>query len=318
MSESTLKQKTISGMIWVGVQKFGTLGITFLSNIVLARLLTPSDYGMVGMLTIFIAISTSFIDGGFGSALIQKTNPTQRDYSTVFYWNIFLSVMLYTILYFCAPYIEIFYHDIHGLEKVLRVQGIILIINAITVVQFNQLRKAMKFKLLARINVSTALISVISAIIMACHGLGVWALVYQQIIAGIVNNILLWLFCRWYPSERFSMSSLKELFGFGSYIMVSSLVNTIGNNVNGLIIGKFFSASTLGYFTQAKKLEDVSSYGLLSVIEQVTYPMLVEVKNDYHKMVLVLEKFNSAILAITMPLLYAMVIMAEPIILFLY
>lgn len=318
MSERSLKQKTVSGMLWVGVQKFGTLGITFLSNIVLARLLTPSDYGMVGMLAIFIAISTSFIDGGFGSALIQKTDPTQKDYSTVFYWNIFLSVVLYVILYVCAPYIEYFYKDIKGLSKILRVQGLILIINAVTVVQFNQLRKGMMFKLLARINIITAIVSVISAIIMAFCGFGVWALVFQQIISGLSNNFLLWIFCRWHPTEKFSFKSLKELFGFGSFIMVSSLINTIGNNINGLIIGKFFSAVTLGYFSQAKKLEDVSSNSFVGVIEQVTYPMFVEVKNDYTKIRNILGKVTSGVLALTMPLLYTICIMAEPIIVFLF
>ena len=126
-------------MIWVSVQKFGTLFISFLSNIVLARLLTPSDYGMVGMLAIFIAISNTFIDGGFGSALIQKSRPTQKDYTTVFYWNILLSIILYFILFTLSPFIEKFYHDIHGLSKILRIQGLVLMINAMNIVQFNQL-----------------------------------------------------------------------------------------------------------------------------------------------------------------------------------
>jgi len=318
MAEKSLRQKTISGMIWVGVQKFGTLIITFLSNIILARLLTPDDYGMVGMLAIFIAISNAFIDGGFGSALIQKSNPSQKDYSTVFYWNIFLGVVLYEILFIAAPFIEQFYDDIVGLSIVLRVQGIVLIINAITIVQFNQLRKLMNFKLLARINVASALISVACAIVMAFLDFGVWSLVGQQIVLSISNCILLWFYCRWRPTERFSMHSLKELFAFGSFMMFSSLVNTIGSNINGLLIGKFFSAGTLGYFTQAKKLEDVSSIGLLNVVEQVTYPMLVEVKSDHNKMAIVLSRFNSALLGLTMPLLYLLILMASPIIVFLF
>lgn len=318
MAETSLRQKTISGMIWVGVQKFGTLIITFLSNIILARLLSPDDYGMVGMLAIFIAISNAFIDGGFGSALIQKSHPTQTDYSTVFYWNILFSIVLYVLLFISAPFIERFYDGIIGLSSVLRVQGIILIINAITIVQFNQLRKTMNFKLLARINVASALFSVMVAIIMAFCGFGVWSLVGQQIALSLSNCLLLWIFCKWKPTENFSIKSLKSLFGFGSFIMFSSLVNTVGLNINGLLIGKFFSAGTLGYFTQAKKLEDVSSIGLLNVVEQVTYPMLVEVKDNYPKMITVLSKFNSALLGLTMPLLYALLLMASPIILFLF
>ncbi|MBD5280219.1 MAG: lipopolysaccharide biosynthesis protein [Bacteroides sp.] len=318
MAEQSLKQRTVSGMIWVGIQKFGTLIITFISNIILARLLTPDDYGMIGMLAIFIAISNSFIDGGFGSALIQKTRPTETDYSTVFYWNIFLSIVLYGLLCVSAPFIESFYHDIVGLAEILRIQGIVLIINAITIVQFNKLRKAMNFKLLAWINVLGALISMLVAIVMALLNFGVWSLVIQQIVFSLVNCIVLWVKCKWIPRREFSFVSLRELFKFGSYMMGSTLVNTIGNNVNGLIIGRWFSAGTLGYFTQAKKLEDVSSVGLLTVVEQVTYPMLVEVKDDYHRMAIVLSKFNSALLGLTMPLLYGLILMASPIIVFLF
>lgn len=305
-------------MLWVGVQKFGTLGITFLSNIILARLLSPSDYGMVGMLAIFIAISNTFIDGGLGSALIQKSAPTQRDYSTVFYWNIIFAIILYCILFICAPVIENFYDNIKGLSKILRVQGIILILNSLSTIQFNQLRKQMNFKKLANINIASALISIVVAIVLAYYGAGVWALVYQQIALSASNALIMWICCSWKPSGAMSIASIKELFSFGSFIMLSSLVNTISVNINGLLIGKFFSSSTLGYFTQAKKLEDVSSLGLLSTVEQVTYPMLVEVKDDHKKMAIVLTKFTSALMAISMPLLYALAIMAAPVIVLLY
>ena len=193
-----------------------------------------------------------------------------------------------------------------------------MIINALTIVQFNKLRKTMNFKLLARINVSSAVVSVIGAIIMAFYGLGVWSLVGQQILLSVSNCILLWVHSPWLPSNEFSISSLKQLFVFGSFIMLSSLINTIGFNINGLIIGLFFSAGLLGYFTQAKKLEDVSSLGLLTVVEQVTYPMLVEVKDDYKKMAIILSKFNSALLALTMPLLYLLILIATPVIVFLF
>ena len=305
-------------MIWVSVQKFGTLFISFLSNIVLARLLTPSDYGMVGMLAIFIAISNTFIDGGFGSALIQKSRPTQKDYTTVFYWNILLSIILYFILFTLSPFIEKFYHDIHGLSKILRIQGLVLMINAMNIVQFNQLRKRMQFKLLARINITSAIASVIIAIILAYIGLGVWALVIQQVSLSMCNSILLWTLCKWHPSGWISIQSIRELFSFGSFIMMSSIVNTIGNNINGLLIGKFFSAGTLGYFTQAKRLEDVTSLGILNVVEQVSYPMLVEVKDDYKRMTNVLANFSSSILAVTMPLLFTLILIAKPAIVFLY
>ncbi|MDE5877716.1 MAG: lipopolysaccharide biosynthesis protein, partial [Muribaculaceae bacterium] len=318
MSNQTLKQRTISGMVWVGIQKFGILAITFLSNIILARLLTPDDYGMIGILTVFIAVSNTFVDGGFGSALIQKTNPTQSDYTTVFYWNIILSCFLYVLLYIIAPWIETFYHNISGLKNILRVQGIVIIINALTIVQFTKLRKAMQFKLLARLNVYSAISSVLIAIFMAYKGYGVWALVMQQITLSIANVVLLWYFYGWKPTNGIKKQSIKELFSFGSFIFFANILNTIGNNINSVLIGKFFSASTLGYFTQAKKIEDVSSLGLLAVVEQVTYPMLVEVKDNFTRMARILEKFNNILLAITMPLMYCIFLLAKPIILFLF
>lgn len=304
-------------MLWVGLQRFGTVIISFLSNIVLARLLTPADFGYIGMLMVFIAVSTSFVDGGFGSALIQKSKPTQEDYSTVFYWNIFLSIVLYTILYFCAPLIADFYKmDI--LTKILRVEGVILIINALTIVQFNKLRKAMQFKKIAYVNITAAIISVIVAIIYAYYGGGVWALVWQQIVLGIVSVIMLFIVMPWKPSLLFSMESFKGLFKFGSFILLSSIINTIANNISALIVGRFFSAGTLGYLSQAQKLENVASTSIASTVEQVTYPLLVEVKDNYARMAQVLRSFNLMLLACVLPAMVVIIIAAAPIIIFLF
>ena len=276
---SSLKQKTISGMIWSSLQRFGTMGISFISNMVLARLLTPDDYGCIGMLMIFIALSNTFIDGGFGSALIQKKRPTSEDYSTIFYWNIFLSVVLYIVLCFCAPLIADFY-NITLLSQVLQVQGIILIINALGIIQANQLRKQLKFKVLAKVTLVASIVSVGVAIAMAYMGCGIWSLVAQQIVVSLITTLLYWGYSRWRPIMVFSTKSFKELFGFGSFILLSNLINTFCNNLNGLLIGRFFNASSMGYFTQAKKLEDVSSTSIEAVVLQVTYPVLVEVKDN--------------------------------------
>lgn len=314
---TSLKHKTVSGMLWVGLQRFGTVIISFLSNIVLARLLTPADFGYIGMLMVFIAVSTSFVDGGFGSALIQKSKPTQEDYSTVFYWNIFLSIVLYTILYFCAPLIADFYRmDI--LTKILRVEGVILIINALTIIQFNKLRKTMQFKKIAYVNITAAIISVIVAIIYAYYGGGVWALVWQQIVLGIVSVIMLFIVMPWKPSLLFSMESFKGLFKFGSFILLSSIINTLANNISALIVGRFFSAGTLGYLSQAQKLENVASTSIASTVEQVTYPLLVEVKDNYARMAQVLRSFNLMLLACVLPAMVVIIIAAAPIIIFLF
>lgn len=300
-------------MIWSSLQRFGTMGISFISNIVLARLLTPDDYGCIGMLMIFIALSNTFIDGGFGSALIQKKRPTQEDYSTIFYWNIFLSVVLYVVLFFCAPFIANFY-NIVLLEKVLQVQGVILIINALGIIQANQLRKQLKFKTIAKVTLIASVVSVVVAIAMAYVRCGIWSLVAQQIVSSFVTTLLYWVYSSWRPIYVFSKESFKELFGFGSFILLSNLINTFCNNLNGLLIGKFFNASSMGYFTQAKKLEDVSSTSIEAVVLQVTYPVLVEVKDNYERLKNVLKQFNSLLLYVVMPLMMFLNLLAAPII----
>lgn len=301
------------GMIWVALQRFGTVIISFVSNIVLARLLTPDDFGYVGILMVFIAVSNVFVDGGFGSALIQKTNPTQEDYTTVFYWNIALSIILYCILYLLSPLIAGFY-DMKILSKILRVQGIILIINACTSVQFNILRKQMQFKIITFVYILSSLVSVILAIIFAYLGYGVWALVLQQIFLSIVNMLLLFFIMPWRPSMYFSFLSLKNLFNFGSFILLSNLINTLANNISALIVGKFFSAGSLGYLSQAQKIENVASNSIATTVEQVTYPLLVEVKNDYKRMAQILRIFNLALMAVVLPLMLSIIIAAVPVI----
>jgi len=310
---SSLKQQTVSGMLWSGLQRFGTMSVSFISNIVLARLLTPDDYGCVGMLMIFIALSNTFIDGGFGSALIQKKRPTQEDYSTIFYWNIFLSVILYVLLFLCAPLIADFY-NIELLTRVLQVQGVILVINALGIIQNNQLRKQLKFKSIAQVTVTASVVSVIVAIAMAYMGCGVWSLVAQQIVLALISTLLYWVYSRWRPNWVFSWKSFKELFGFGSFILLSSLINAFCNNLNGLLIGKFFNASSMGHFTQSKKLEDVFSSSIEAVVGQVTYPVLVEVKDKYEQLKTMLTLFNSLLLYIVAPLMLLLNLLAAPII----
>lgn len=310
---TSLKQKTISGVIWSSLQRFGTMGISFISNIVLARLLTPDDYGCIGMLMIFIALSNTFIDGGFGSALIQKKRPTQEDYSTIFYWNIFLGIILYGVLYLCSPLIADFY-NIPLLSKVLRVQGVVLIVNAFGIIQANQLRKQLKFKSIAQVSLTASIVSVIVAIAMAYMGCGVWSLVAQQIAMPLVSTLLYWANSSWRPSWVFSWNSFRELFGFGSFILLSSLLNTFCNNLTGLLIGKFFNSSSMGYFTQAKKLEDVFSTSIEAVVLQVTYPVLVEVKDNFERLRGALRQFNTLLLFVIAPLMLLLNLLATPVI----
>lgn len=315
--QENLKSKTVSGMIWSALQRFGTMGISFVSNIVLARLLTPDDYGCIGMLAIFITISNTFVDGGFGSALIQKKDVTQKDYSTIFWWNLFLSIVLYCVLYISAPAVSRFY-NMPLLESVLQVQGIILIINALNIVQTNQLRKSINFKKLATIHLVSNIVAAILAIILAYNGWGVWALVAQQIISSSIISIMLLAMNRWMPSLCFSVESFKQLFSFGGFILASNLINTFCNNVQGLLIGKFFSPAMLGYYTQAYKLENIASHSISGVVDQVSYPVLSQVQSDKIAMKNAIYRLISSIAYITFPLMLILIIVAKPLITLLY
>ena len=220
MATDNLKQKAASGMLWTAVQKYSTMVISFISGIILARLLMPEDYGAIGMLAIFMCLAEVFIDAGFGSALIQKKEPTQTDYSTVFYFNIVISVILYAVLFFTAPAIADFYR-MPILCKVLRVQGLVLFIYAFNIIQRNQIRKNLKFKKLSTITIITSVISLIVTVIMAYAGCGVWALVAQNFIGALIPCVFFWITTSWRPTWEYSWASFKELFGFGFYMLLS-------------------------------------------------------------------------------------------------
>lgn len=316
MSKS-LKQRTIMGMIWSFIQKFGTTVISFIANLFLARLLSPADFGIIGMLMVFIALSISFVDGGFGSALIQKKNPTNTDYSTIFYWNILLSVLLYLLLFFLSPAIANFY-KMPMLDKLLKVLGIILPINSFNLIQSNILRKALNFRVLAMRDLIATTIGVIVGIIMALKGFGVWSLVANTLITGIVKSILLWTKCEWRPLFIFSWASFKSLFKFGSFIFLSNITETIFINIQKLIIGKVFSAANLGYYTQAAKLENIPVSTLSTTINQVTYPIFSTLQDDLYTLKVTVKKNIKAVIFIAFPLMAMLFVIAKPLILLLY
>ena len=199
MAETNLKQKAASGMVWTALRKYSTMFISFISGIILARLLTPYDYGCIGMLSIFMVLADSFINCGFGSAIIQKKRPTQEDYSTVFWWNMGMAALMYFILFMCAPAISRFY-DIPILCDVLRVQGLVLFIHAFNLVQQNQLQKKFNFKVLSIVAISTSIISLGITIYLAYKGFGVWALVVQNLISAAIPSLIFWFYVKWRPS----------------------------------------------------------------------------------------------------------------------
>ena len=312
-----LKRKAASAMVWTALQKYSTLGIQFISGIILARLLTPYDYGCIGMLSIFLVLAGTFIDGGFGSALIQKKHPTQNDYSTIFFWNMGMSALMYVILYVSAPAIARFY-NIPLLSSVLRVQGIVLFINAFNIIQSNQLRKNINFKAIAIVAIATSIISLGITVWMAFRGFGVWSLVAQNFISSIIPAVAFWFYVKWRPTWTFSWQSFKELFSFGSYMFLTHLFNNFCKKIPGLLIGKVFSPVTLGYYTKAVKTENLASHGISSVMTQVTYPLYAQVQDNKAVLSNMIRRLAMTISYLTFPLMTALMLAAKPIFVFLY
>lgn len=317
MANNDLKKKAASGMVWTALQKYSTMIISFISGIILARLLTPFDYGCIGMLSIFMVLARTFIDGGFASALIQKKNPSKEDYSTIFFWNLSVSVVMYATLYLTAPAIARFY-DIPILSSVLRVQALVLFVNAFTLVQSNQLRKKLNFKLIAIVTVITSLISLAVTILMAYKGFGVWALVSSNLISATIPAVVYWLYVKWRPVMTFSWKSFEELFSFGFYMFLTHLVNNFGSQLQGLLIGKVYNPATMGYYSKAHGTEKLASQSISSVMTQVTYPLYAQVQDDKVALANMIKRLTSTLAFVTFPLMFILLLLAKPIFVLLY
>lgn len=317
MPQESLKQKAAAGMIWTAIQKYSGMVVGFISSIILARLLLPDDYGAIGMLAIFMSLAEVFIDAGFDSALIQKKEPTQTDYSTVFYFNLVMSGILYLFIYFFAPLIANFYR-MPILCKILRIQGLILFIYAFSIIQRNQIRKNLRFKKLAKITITTSIISLIVTVFLAYMGFGVWALVIQHYVAALVPCIFFWLTTEWHPSLEYSWKSFKELFSFGSFMFLNNIFTTFSERITGLLVGRWFNPATMGYFSKASSTTDYATLSISGVVLQTTYPLYAKVQDDKVRMANMVKNISSTLAYLTVPLLSLMILVAKPIFVLLY
>lgn len=311
MKEESLKKKTVNGVIWSFIDRFSTQGIQFVFSILVARLLMPSDYGVIAMLGIFLAVSQTFIDSGFGMALIQKANRTETDFSTVFYFNIVVAILFYILLWFISPYIASFY-DIPMLKDVARVVALTLVFSALGGIQNAKLLIAISFKIRALISLISALSTGCVSLYMAYSGYGVWALVFQMIFSSLFNTILLWCFVRWVPKLVFSWQSFRQLFSFGSKLLVSALLDTIYNNVYTLVIGKVYSSSSLGLYSRASGLAQYPSSNITSVLQGVTFPVLCSIQNDEERLADAYKRFIRMSAFIVFPLMVGLASVADP------
>lgn len=275
----SLKNKTIKGLGWSAIENISRLGISFIVGIILARLLSPYEYGLIGILTIFISIFNAIVDGGFTIALIRKQNATDKDYCTAFYTNLALSFVLALTLFLCGGVISTFFER-PELAAMTRVMSSIVLINALAIVQRVRLSKIIDFKTQTIITIVSSVISGTTGIIMAYCDYGVWSLVWQQIVNQIVSTIILWIHNRWAPSFLFSITSFKEMWSFGSKLMAVTMIDTAWKQVYQVVIGKFYSPVALGLYTRAEQFSIMFSQNLTSVVQRVTYPVLSTIQDD--------------------------------------
>ena len=309
--EQNLKSKTLSGFLWSAIERFSLQSVQFVINIIMARLLVPSDYGMIGMLAIFLQISQVFIDSGFTNALIQRKDRTETDFSTVFYFNILIALIFYGVLFISAPAIARFY-DMPELINVTRIIAFTLIINSLSAVHRTILIIDVNFKTQSKISLSAALISGCLGIWMAYTGWGVWGLVWQTILNSILLTILFHYFVRWKPLLTFSVQSFKRLFSFGSKLLVSGMIHTIYKNLYTIVIGKRFSAVDLGYYTRAEQFAMFPSSNLNAIISRVIFPVLSTIQDDDDELKTVYRKYICLSSYIIFPLMVGLSALAKP------
>lgn len=277
-----IKSNTIRALFWSFIDRFSSIFITFVIGIVLARLLGPEEFGLIGMLSIFMAISMVFIQSGFNQALIRKKDCSEEDFSTVFHFNLFVSIFLYVALILSSEAISAFYEE-PRLTNIIRVFGVILVINALTIVQRTKIIKSLNFKLLTKISLISNILSGIVGIFLAFTGFGVWSLVSKQIVLQGTQGILLWYWSEWRPSRKFSKESFKELFTFSSNLVGLAIIDTIYKNIYYVIIGKFYPTANLGQYTKADQIKRIPSETLTNIIDRVSLPVLSSIQDNSGK-----------------------------------
>ncbi len=313
MAQDNLKQKTKKGLYWSAASNFANQGMRFVFGLILARLLSPDAYGVIGMLTVFLCVVQVFIDCGFSQALIAKQDRTQTDFSTEFFFNIGIGLIGYCLLFISAPFIAEFY-NMPLLTSVLRVVGLGVIINSLCVVQSAQFAIRLDFKTPAKLAVITNLFSGVVGIFLAYCGYGVWALVFQQIAGNFLNGILLWILAGWRPTLEFSKDSFKYLWSYGSKILASSLIQQVYDNLYPLVIGKFFSARQLGLYSRAQGFASLPSTNLSGVLGSVTFPVLSKINNDPARLIAIYRKMIKTTAFIVFPLMIGLCATATPLI----
>ena len=311
MAEKTLKDKTVKGVGWSAADAFLGQGVTFLVGLVLARLLTPEEYGLIGIVTIFITVMSGIVDSGFSNALIRKQDVTDTDYSTLFYFNLAVSILMFALLYAGAPWIADFFKK-PELVNLVRVMGLILIIQALSLVQNTILSRRIDFKTKTKASVVSAVTSGIIGIVMAIMGFGVWSLVAQQLTKNLMYTLSLWWLNRWWPRLKISIASLSYMWSFGWKLLVSGLLDNIWKQLYQVVVGKFYSAESLGQYTRSDQYASIFSTNLTMIVQRVSYPVLSEIQDDKERMVSGYRRIIKTTMFVTAILMISLGAVADP------
>jgi O-antigen/teichoic acid export membrane protein len=313
----SLKKQAISGMIWTYSQQFGGQLVTFAVSIVLSRILMPEEFGLIGMLTIFIGIGTALFDGGMTSSIIRSKNLRQSDYSTVFFFNLLCSTLLYIILFISAPFIASFYRQTE-LTAITRVYGVTFIVSAFGSVQNTILTRNLNFKKQAIITFISLFVSGIVGVFLAYLGFGVWSLVWSAIVNALLLTIILWSTSAWYPKFIFSIKKFHRHFHYGYKLTLSSILDIFFTNIYQIIIGRFYSPSQVGFYTRANSLMMLPVGNISGALNRVVFPVFSKIQDDIPRLKIAYKKIMQMVIFIVAPILVLMIVLAKPIVVFLF
>lgn len=309
----SLRDKTVRGVGWSATDAFLGQGVAFIVGLVLARLLSPEEYGLIGMVTIFTTILLGVVDSGFSNALIRKNDVTEEDYSTLFFFNLAVSIVMFLLLYVAAPWISSFF-DRPQLIELVRVMGLLLIIQALSIVQNTILSRHIDFKTKTKASFISALTSGVIGIIMAFMDFGVWALVAQQLSRQLLYSICLWIYNHWWPKMKFSITSLRYMWGFGWKLLVSGLLDSIWKEIYQVVVGKFYYPATLGQYTRARQYASLFSSNLTVIVQRVSYPVLSQVQDNKDRMVKAYRRVIKTTMFVTAVTMISLGAVSEPLI----
>ncbi|RRO24648.1 lipopolysaccharide biosynthesis protein [Flavobacteriaceae bacterium 14752] len=313
----SLKNKALKGVFWSALEQFGNQIIGFGISVILARLLLPEEFGLIAMLAVFMALARTLIDSGLTQSLIRTENPDDADYSTVFYFNLVGSFVIYAIIYMAAPYIADFYSQ-PQLTSITRVFSVVFIINAFAAIQNTRLTKMMDFRTLMLVSTPSLIISGIVGVVLALKGYGVWSLVWSRIAQAVAATIQLWYWAKWKPLWLFSREKFKQHFNFGFKLTLSGILDTIYVNAYPIIIGKFFAPAQVGFYTKAEGLKMLPVRTISGIVSKITYPLFSEIQNDDVRLKNVYKRIMQMVIFLVAPTLIFIAVLAEPIFRFLY